>query len=306
MTEVTNRNQKRAELAAGGWSIAYGDLINEWDLVQLVVSIPTGTVAGWATEQIDAQLRKFQQSLRDVSKDVVNQAINYLQGLLSNKQAGETEINGVGVKAGIVTYNRHMEFRVAGRKVGSSALPNNFQPYIGVRVTKPLPRSGNPAPATPGPSTLDSRSWYKIKNTAKPGMALDVVNDGNQNNDAKLQMAADGNFSGQFWRLQPSTNSPGAYNLSTMWLGPSRCLDVYGDDKTRPHLTAAGNFSGQQWHVVPQGNGTWKLTNTYSGMLALAADSGGNGVHLRNPQTSSASAWTLQLIRRINPGEAKL
>ena len=43
------------------------------------------------------------------------------------------------------------------------------------------------------------------------------------------------------------------------------CLDVYGDDKTRPHLAPAGNYSGQQWQVASAGDGIWKLTNSYSG-----------------------------------------
>lgn len=91
--------------------------------------------------------------------------------------------------------------------------------------------------------------------SAKPGMALDVLNDGNQQRDGKLQMAAEGNFSGQHWQLRPSKTNPETYSLCTLWLGANKWLDVYGDDKTRPHLATAGNYSGQQWHVASQGNG---------------------------------------------------
>ncbi|KAJ5464465.1 uncharacterized protein N7458_000151 [Penicillium daleae] len=293
MTEVTDRNQQRAQIAAGGWTIAWGDLINEWDAIELIISIPTGTVGAWVSEQIQAQLQKFQQSLRDVSDDVVNQATAYLRELLQNKRSGERDFDGLGVKAGIVTYHRHMKLPLGVQ----TSLPNNHQPYIGLRVTKPLPPKG--APATAGQGLLDSKSWYKIKSPEKPGSALDVVNNGNQQRDGTLQMAAEGNVSGQYWQLRPSKTTSGQYNLCTMWLGTGMSLDVYGNDKTRPHLAASGNYSGQQWHVDKQTNGTWKLSNSYSGTLALAADASGSELHLRDPQSLPTPGWNLQLIRPI-------
>lgn len=302
MTEVTNRNEVRAANAAGDWTIVYGDLINEADVVELIVSVPTGTVAGWISEQVDAQVAKFNQSLATVSDDVVNQATQYLKGLLQGKSSGERDINGLGVKAGIVTYRRKFK-----TPLGSTPLPNNYQPYVGVRITKPLPPKGAPAsvqvppntqPSVP-PNGLDSRSWYRIKNPAKPGMAIDVVNDGNQQQDGKVQMAAEGDFSGQHWQLRPSRINPGAYNLCNMWLGTSKFLDVYGSDKTRPHLATAGNYSGQQWRVEQQGNGTWKLSNTYSGPLVLAADANGGDLSLKDPQVAPAMSWNLQPIKPI-------
>ena len=148
-----------------------------------------------------------------------------------------------------------IEARKAGR---DNSIPHEVREWCGeayrtVRQLKelkdslggiePLPQDGVLEP--PNLGSLDSNWWYKIKNPAKPGMALDVVNDGNQERDGKLQMAAEGNFSGQYWQLRPSKISPGAYNLCTMWLGTKMFLDVYGDDKTRPHLATAGNYSGQ-------------------------------------------------------------
>lgn len=192
---------------------------------------------------------------------------------------------------------------IAARKAGrSNAIPQelfewNKRPY---EIMQQLRELKNKAPEPPmGPAPLDSKSWYKIKTAAKPGMALDIVNDGNQQRDGKLQMAAEGNFSGQHWQFRPSKTSPGAYNLCTLWLGTQMCLDVYGDDKTRPHLAAAGNYSGQQWHVENQGNGTWRLSNMYSGTLVLTADSNGGELHLRDPQTSPTSQWNLEPIRPI-------
>jgi hypothetical protein len=80
------------------------------------------------------------------------------------------------------------------------------------------------------------------------------------------------------------------------------CLDVYGDDKTRPHLATAGNFSGQQWSFERQGSDTWQLRNSYSGPLVLTADANRNEIHIRNPQDAGASQWTLQHVRPITEG----
>ena len=143
--EVTNRNEVRASIAAGSWAIAWGDLLNEGDLLTFVISIPTGTVGGWVAQQVEAQLQKFSQSLASVSDDVIGQATDYLKGLLKAKKSGERDINGLGVKAGFATYNRKMIFKVFGKEVGRTSLPNNHQPYIGLRVTKPLPPKGTKA-----------------------------------------------------------------------------------------------------------------------------------------------------------------
>jgi len=81
-------------------------------------------------------------------------------------------------------------------------------------------------------------------------------------------MGPSGSFSGQYWRLIPfPTSSSPTYALYTNFLGPGKHLDVY---KTTPHLADAGGFTGQIWSVVPWGDGTWQLTNEYSG----------NGLHL--------------------------
>ncbi|KAH1304313.1 hypothetical protein KXW53_005820 [Aspergillus fumigatus] len=121
-------------IAEGGWTILWGDLINEFDVIELIVSIPTGTVGIWVSQQVADQLRKFQQSLKDVSEDVVQEATKYLKELLDKKRAGEWDFEGLGVKAGIATYRR-WDY-LFGNKF---SLPNNHQPYIGLRVRKPLP-----------------------------------------------------------------------------------------------------------------------------------------------------------------------
>ncbi|KAK4540817.1 hypothetical protein LTR36_008894 [Oleoguttula mirabilis] len=79
-------------------------------------------------------------------------------------------------------------------------------------------------------------------------------------------------------------------------------LDVYGDDKTRPHLAPTReDFDGQHWDFVKGSDGYWKLTNWYSRSLSLATDAKGSEIHLEDPKTVSPSAahWILERIRPI-------
>ncbi|KAJ6020685.1 hypothetical protein N7540_006189 [Penicillium herquei] len=142
--EVTNRNDVRAAIAAGGWEVVYGDLINEGDVLTFIISIPTGTVGGWVAQQVQDQLTKFSQSLSDVSDDIVVQATNYLEGLIKGKSSGETDIDGLGVKGGFATYNRHMEYYLAGRK----PLPSHPPPAV--PEVPPITADAKDRPTPPG------------------------------------------------------------------------------------------------------------------------------------------------------------
>ena len=143
----SNRNQVRAEIEAGGWVIVWGDVINEADVATLIISIPTGSVAVWVQQQVQDQLKKFSQSLDSVADDVILQATDFLQRLLQTRKAGTTEIKGLGVKGGIATYKRKEKNRVFKTK-----LPNWQQPYIGLRIVKPLPTKVQPSPTKVQPS----------------------------------------------------------------------------------------------------------------------------------------------------------
>ena len=260
MTEVTNRNAVRAEIAAGGWTIVWGDLINEFDIVTLIVSVPTGSVGAWVNQQVRSQLRKFSQSLDDVSEDVVEQATDYLTGLLEHQRSGERDIKGLGVKAGIATYNRKLK-----TPLGSTPIPNNHQPYFGLRITKPLPsKVVRPTETREAPVTIDSRMWYRFTNAGTPGFSLDIVNDGSGRPSGKLQMANTANVSGQYWVVRRQ-NASDTFYLSSLYQGPDFRLDVYGNDKTKPHLGISGNYSGQKWTMAKWEDGTYKLSNDYSG-----------------------------------------
>ncbi|KAL2210265.1 M6 metalloprotease [Sarocladium strictum] len=151
----------------------------------------------------------------------------------------------------------------------------------------------------PHDQLFDSRKWYRITNTFQ-GHSLDVINDGAGNAEGLIQMARTGNFSGQFWQIVPSGGA-GTFALRTLFLGASRQLDVYGDDKLKPHLAIAGNFSGQIWKIAPWGDGTWHLENTYSGSdFYLDTMEGGPRVAMNQANVGRPTQrWTITPIRGI-------
>jgi hypothetical protein len=75
-----------------------------------------------------------------------------------------------------------------------------------------------------------------------------VLND-NGMASTKLQMAATGDFSGQYWVLQSSPDDNGSFRLFNNFTGPGMHLDVYADTM-EPHLSP-GDASGQYWYFTP-------------------------------------------------------
>ena len=147
-------------------------------------------------------------------------------------------------------------------------------------------------------SPFNPKTWYRLTNTLA-GHALDVVNDGAGNVDGLIQMSRLGNFSGQFWQIVP--NGAGTYALRTSFLGPNRRLDVFGDDKLRPHLATAGPFSGQIWTIAPWNDGNWHLENSFSGKdLYLDTMEGGTRVAMNGKNTGRPTQrWKITPIRPI-------
>lgn len=163
--EITDRNEQRAKLTEGGWTIIYGDLINEFDVLVFVgLTWATGGPTAWVQQEVANQLKKFSQSLQDVSEEVVASATHVLQDAVKHNFKGEWDFNGLGVKAGFVTYHRWWQIKIFSKKI-KNKLPNNHQPYISIRVTKPLPPRGAAAHTlhfvggeTPVPTPTPSRS----------------------------------------------------------------------------------------------------------------------------------------------------
>lgn len=155
----------------------------------------------------------------------------------------------------------------------------------------------------PDDGPFDSRTWYRLTNTFQ-GHSLDVVNDGAGNVDGLIQMSPTGNFSGQFWQIVPSGGA-GTFALRTLFLGASRQLDVFGDDKLKPHLATVGNFSGQFWKIQPWGDGTWHLENLFTGGdFFLDTMEGGPRVAMNQANVGRPTQrWNITPIRGITePG----
>jgi hypothetical protein len=150
MTIFSNRDQVQQAIAVGGWDIVWGDLINEFDVITFLVSLPTGTTGAWVAGQVEIQLQKFAQSSADISLDVLHQATVILEDILEGKRLGKWHIDGLEIKGGIATYHRWWQFGCCKFHIGGKKrLPNNYQPYIGLRVTQALPQRGTSA--TPKP-----------------------------------------------------------------------------------------------------------------------------------------------------------
>jgi hypothetical protein len=139
--QKSNRDEVRANIAAGGWAVAWGDLVNEFDVASGVIAsvVPAIGTGAWVSQQITAQIQKFGQSLQDISPEVAAQATNLLQDVINKRFKGEWNIKGLGIKAGVAKYDRYWKIPPFG---GWNNLPPNFQPYIGFRLTSPLPKRG--------------------------------------------------------------------------------------------------------------------------------------------------------------------
>jgi len=138
--QKSDRDQERSRIAAGGWEVAYGDLVNEFDILTAafagIASAATagGSVAAWVQQQIQAQIVKFGKSLNDISPTLRQQAISKVEEIVKNGLKGEWNIGGIGVKAGLATYHRWWKIPPFG---GWNKLPPpHFQPYIAFRIAQ--------------------------------------------------------------------------------------------------------------------------------------------------------------------------
>ncbi|KAJ6082373.1 hypothetical protein N7499_007247 [Penicillium canescens] len=148
-------------------------------------------------------------------------------------------------------------------------------------------------------TTIDPGTWYRLTNAhLGPSISLDVINDGVGNKEGLLKMSPSADYSGQFWRFIPQPSS-GTYKIQNMFLGPNRALDVYGNDRTKPHLATEGNYSGQMWTLDGWGDTTWRLLNAYSGDgLRLDTYLDTHGLFMGDGN-NSGQHWTLTAVRKI-------
>jgi immune inhibitor A len=154
-------------------------------------------------------------------------------------------------------------------------------------------------PLAPAQS-FDPKTWYRFKNTYQPAThCLDVVNDAGTASTGLIQMAEDGNYSGQHWQLL--ANADGTYFLRTLFLGPDRRLDIRPGDKSTAVLAAAAPATGQYWRVEPWGDGTWHVENVALGRYVyLDTLEGGSRVGLNAANAGRPTQrWSISRIREI-------
>lgn len=131
-------------------------------------------------------------------------------------------------------------------------------------VANPIPV---PAADAAAAVTIDERYWYALRNDYQPSLVLDV-----KNYDYQLSLKAYPTelASCMYWkftRVTPSDTTP-KYRLRTMYLGDGYSLDVWNDNgvsSTDLRLRETGNYSGQQWTITPWGDGSFRLSNNYTG-----------------------------------------
>jgi hypothetical protein len=136
MKTKSDRDDVRSQIAAGGWEVAYGSVVDEWTVASGVMgSVIPGGIAAWVKVQISLQLQKFNQSLKDIAGGTADRAISLIEKAIKDRSTGEWDINGLGVKVGIATYHRWWKIPPFG---GWNKLPPNYQPYVGFRVQRTL------------------------------------------------------------------------------------------------------------------------------------------------------------------------
>jgi hypothetical protein len=172
--------------------------------------------------------------------------------------------------------------------------------HKGTRTCLYAPRTLDPNPAL----------WYRLTTLFQPTLSLDVVNDGVNNN--RLQMAASGPFTGQYWRFTRS-GFGNTWRISSLWQGENLPMDTIngGPEDNRPILAPIGAWTGQLWTLaeVPGYPGYVSLTNEFRGPhLALEGFATSLGAGSR-PQLQtfgpfSGQLWLLTPLASVNPARS--
>jgi hypothetical protein len=103
-------------------------------------------------------------------------------------------------------------------------------------------------------TATDTPSYYRIHSRFRGSdKSLDVINDADQQS-TRLHMIATGNWSGQYWRIEPweglTRNATTAMRMSNMFTGHQAVLGLT-DDPTQPRLSPEGDRTLQGWLLQP-------------------------------------------------------
>ncbi|MEZ5963978.1 MAG: hypothetical protein R3F56_09060 [Planctomycetota bacterium] len=117
------------------------------------------------------------------------------------------------------------------------------------------------------PAYVNPNVWYRLTTLFQgPNVAMDVINDGNNN---RMHMVQAGPYTGQYWRFTPIAGYPGYYRISCLWQGENLPIDVIngGSEDNQIILAPLGLYSGQFWQVTeePTAPGHVRLTTMFRG-----------------------------------------
>jgi hypothetical protein len=120
-----------------------------------------------------------------------------------------------------------------------------------------------PSPSDDSPTTLEPSAYYILTNNyTGRDQAL-------ASHPVLSMQPLSSTSAAQVWRLAP-TDRPGHYRLQTLASTERQSVDVVNDrgvDSTKLAMADTGNFSGQYWRLDPWGDGTFRLSNTFTGEL---------------------------------------
>jgi hypothetical protein len=155
VAQDSNRNQVRANVESGGWSVVWGVTINEAEYAKASISIYSGSYSAYFNDLLNRNIEKFRANAGGVVASAISNAIKQ-----SFRGRGTTvRVGKVGVKAGLATYNRwsmvsmkvpdgterykikgpwgtwtygyRPKWKTVSKKV---PLPNHHQPYVAFRL----------------------------------------------------------------------------------------------------------------------------------------------------------------------------
>ena len=115
------------------------------------------------------------------------------------------------------------------------------------------------------PATIDTSLTYRLTNDySGPSKSFAALADGS----GTVEMANTTSSPLQYWTFVLLETGP-QYALRNVQYGDGYSLDVYnteGVNSTTVYLATTGTSSGQYWTLTPWGDGTYELTNNFTGM----------------------------------------
>jgi predicted neuraminidase len=145
--------------------------------------------------------------------------------------------------------------------------------------------------------SFDPNVWYNLSPMYQPTKSLDVLNDGKNFNELRLNRTQ--NAIGQYWRIAPVSGQPGFFRL-TPQLQPSKSLDVLNDGKNynQAWLDRTQDVSGQFWKITPIDGfpGSFRLSSMFQPTKSLDVVNDGknyNQVWLDNSHNANGQFWVI-------------